>query len=1021
MSIRKHSLLLCLAIIVCAGLSLSAQSLAGLGAINGTVRDASGAVVPAASVIVSNPQTGVRRTLETNEAGLFSAPSLNPGSGYEVTVTRSGFANYNAKGIVVQVGQNVNLNVVLNVQSQSQEITVTEATPVVDSLKTGVSEVVDDKLISNLPINGRRVDSFVLLTPGVDSDGTFGLLTFRGIPGGNAFLTDGNDTTQGYYNENAGRTRISSNLSQDAVQEFQVQTSGMTAEFGRAAGGSVNTVTKSGTNDIHGTGYWFFRNHSLNARDRYAFTNPKESRHQFGGSLGGAIRKDKIFYFLNGDFTRRDFPLVSTAQNPQLFTPDGKFIGTCTATATQCQNAINYFQRFFGVIPRTVDQDTYFAKLDWRPNERNALSASFNLMNWTSPNGIQTQATLTNAGGIGNNGDSSVRHRFARLTHTGIINPNLVNEARFGWFKDRLYDTVNAELAPPNGFVGQLSVQGQGNLGVADYLPRVQPTEDRFQFANNLTWLTGRHSFKFGVDIAHTRDQIEQLLRSRGSYTYGTFTAFAQDLTNLDGGKRWQSYRQTFGEKYLDIFVRDYNFFAQDQWRVNRRLTLNYGIRYEYAQFAQPKTTNPAYPLTGKINQPGNNIAPRFGFAFTMDEAGKSVLRGGWGMFYSRMPGALLGNIHQGNGLIQKDITLQGNVPADLALGPVFPNYLPSLDRDPPQGSVSLGFAAPDLATPYTMQWDLGIERQLDRNTGVTVSYLGSRGVRFYMSRDLNIGALGPDVTYRIFDAAGNQTGTYTTPTYLRANRVDARYLRVNILENNGQTWYNALAVQLRRRAGKWATGLLSYTWSHAQDLNLGAGNNNLFITTDFHRTLYNGVTEADKGTSNLDMRHRLSMSGLITPPQIKSDNWAVKHIVNGWQLSLIATITATRYTTPTLTVTGGAPFTGAAQNSSLNGFGGDNRVPFLGRMSMPIDNIERMDARLGKLFNLTERVGLYLNFEAFNVFGNVYNTSVFSTAYNASGGAIRPAAGAGTGSASQGFPDGTNARRAQVSMRVVF
>jgi hypothetical protein len=596
-----------------------------------------------------------------------------------------------------------------------------------------------------------------------------------------------------------------------------------------------------------------------------------------------------------------------------------------------------------------------------------------------------------------------------------------VNEARFGWFKDRLYDTVNPALAPPNGLVGQLSVQGQGNLGVADFLPRVQPTEDRFQFADSLTWLTGRHSFKFGGDIAHTRDQIEVLLRGRGAYTYGNFTAFAQDLTNLDGGKRWQSYRQTFGESYFDVSIRDYNFFVQDQWRATRRLTLNYGVRYEYGQFSQPAVANPAYPLTGKVNQPKSNFAPRLGFALTLDNDAKSVLRGGWGMFYARMPGALLANIHQGNGLVQKDLTLQGNVPADLALGPVFPSFLPKLDRDPPQGSVSLGFATADLQSPYTMQWDLGMERQIDRNTGVTVSYLGSRGVRFFMSRDLNIGALGPDVTYRILDTAGSQVGSYTTPTYLRANRVDPRYLRVNILENSGQTWYNALAVQVRRRAGKWATGLLSYTWSHAQDLNLGAGNNNLFITSDFHRTLYNGVTESDKGTSNLDLRHRLSMSGLITPPRIQSDNWAVKHIVNGWQLSMIATITSTRYTTPTLTVTGGAPFTGAAQNSTLNGFGGDNRVPFAGRMSLPIDDVERVDARLGKMFNLTERVGLFLNFEAFNVFGNVNNTSVFNTAFNASGGAIRPAAGVGTGSASQGFPDGTNARRAQVSMRVVF
>jgi hypothetical protein len=306
------------------------------------VTDATGAVVPAAQVVVSNPNTGVRRQLETNAAGLFAAPSLTPGPGYMVTVTKPGFSNWEARDIQVQVGQNVSLNIALNVGAQAQEITITDSTPVVDQLKTGISDVVSDRQITNLPINGRRVDSFVLLTPGVVADGTFGLLSFRGVPGGNAFLTDGNDTTQGYYNENAGRTRISSNISQDAVQEFQVQTSGYSAEFGRAAGGSVNTVTRSGTNQVHGTGYWFFRNQDFNANDRYANAigqaKPDETRNQFGGSVGGAIQRDKLFYFVNGDFTRRNFPLVSAIQNPRLFSADGTFIGDCgaPATAQQC-------------------------------------------------------------------------------------------------------------------------------------------------------------------------------------------------------------------------------------------------------------------------------------------------------------------------------------------------------------------------------------------------------------------------------------------------------------------------------------------------------------------------------------------------------------------------------------------------------------------------------------------------------------------------------------------------------------
>ncbi len=997
------------------------QSLAGLGAINGVVKDASGAVIPGAKISIVNADKGIRRAMETNLAGIFSAPSLTPGTGYEVTVEKDGFAAYSARQIEILVGQNVSLTIELGVQAQSQTVTVNDATPMVETTKTGVSQVVESSQIQNLPINGRRVDSFVLLTPGVTNDGNFGLVTFRGIPGGNAFLTDGNDTTQGYYNEGAGRTRISSNISQDAVQEFQVQSSGMTAEFGRAVGGSINTVTRSGTNATHGTAYWFFRNHSLNARDRYATRNPKESRHQFGGSLGGALKKDKLFYFLNTEWSRRDFPAISNVQNPQLFDASGNFIGTCgaPATPTQCQNAVNYFKRFFGEVPRTADQDTYFAKLDWRPSERNSFSASFNLMNWISPNGIQTQATLTGGNAIGNNGDSTVRHRFARFAHTGIINPSTVNEFRFGWFKDRLYDTVNPALAPPNGLVGQLTVQGQGNLGVATFLPRVQPTEDRWQFADNLTWLKGAHNIKFGFDIAHTRDVVELLNNGRGSYTYPTFTAFAQDLTNLDGGKRWQNYSQVFGDPKISIFVRDWNFFIQDQWRATPKLTLNYGIRYEYAQFAQPKLINPDYPQTARINQPGLNFAPRAGMAYTFGSSGKTVLRAGYGIFYARMPGSLVGNIHQSNGVYQKSITYQSSVPDQLAAGPVFPAFLPSTNLNPPAGTVSIGYASQGLLTPYTQQWDIGIEREITRNTGLTISYLGSRGDNFFMNRDLNIGPASGSYTYNILDTAGARIGTYTTPGYLRANRVDPRYQRVNELGNFGKMWYDGLVVQVRQRATKYLQGTLAYTWSHARDYNAGGGSSNLFIVSDSPRTAANGAFAQEKATSDLDQRHRLVVTGLMEMPGVKSDNAFVKYVVNGWNLSMIGTFTSAFYWTPTIRVN--SNFSGSAFTNTLNGFGGSFRVPFLSRTSLPVEGVARLDARLSKVLRFTERYQLSLNFEAFNVFNNVSNTGVITEGFQATTGVIRQVTGMGRGSQSQGFPDGTNARRAQVSARFVF
>jgi hypothetical protein len=302
---------------------------------------------------------------------------------------------------------------------------------------------------------------------------------------------------------------------------------------------------------------------------------------------------------------------------------------------------------------------------------------------------------------------------------------------------------------------------------------------------------------------------------------------------------------------------------------------------------------------------------------------------------------------------------------------------------------------------------------------GITISYLGSRGIGFFMIRDLNAGPLGPDVTYRINDATGQQVSSFTTPTYRFANRVDRNYLRVTQLENAGNTWYNAMVVQFRKRAGRWGQGTVAYTLSKALDYNQGGGNSNLFVSSDGLRTIFNGDYKGQRTISELDQRHRLVMTGLITPPDLKVGR-AAGMFVNGWNLSLIATVASTQYATPVVQISG-SPFSGAAFNTTLNGFGGDNRVPWLTRSSIPIDNIGRLDARLTKALKFTERYQLMLTFEAFNVFNNISDTNVNNRAYQLTGTALNPINGLGAGSASLGFPDGTNARRAQVGGRFVF
>src|SRR6266487_1580493 len=527
---KRKTVILILLIFAFADYALS-QSGAGLGSISGVVLDASRAAVPGASVVVANEAKGIRRNLETNSQGVFTAPALIPAEGYSVSVNKSGFATYQATGVTLAVGQNIDLHIDLVVAGTEASVEVTAEAVLVEDTKTDVSQLVNTRQILELPINGRRVDSFVLLTPAVVPDGAFGLLSFRGIGGHNAFLTDGNDTTNTYYNENAGRTRITSPISQEAVQEFQVISNNYGAEYGQAMGGVVNTITKSGTNDIHGTGYWFFRNRSLNARDRYASFNPQDIRHQSGASLGGAIVKDKVFYFFNYEATRRNFPAINSLSSG-MFTAAGTFNSAANpcpdttkapalqATSTQCQTALNMIlTRNFATTSRSVVQDLGLGKIDYHLNDRNSLSFSINLLRWVSPHGIQATGIVFNTGAaIGNNADSTVRDGYGRAQWTSVITPTLVNEARFGWFHDRLYDPASDDFLYPGLGKAGLTVANTGNLGVATSYPRLNPSETRYEVADNLSWTTGAHTMKFGFAIAHTEDYVNQLITQYGSY-----------------------------------------------------------------------------------------------------------------------------------------------------------------------------------------------------------------------------------------------------------------------------------------------------------------------------------------------------------------------------------------------------------------------------------------------------------------------------------------------------------------------
>jgi hypothetical protein len=993
---------------------------AGLSSITGSVHDASGAVVPAATVIVANESKGIRRELESNAAGVFSAPALTPSSGYSVEVSKAGFVKYSAKGISLNVGQIVDLSVALTVSTTATTVDVTADAPLIESDKSGVTDVVDQDKIDNLPINGRRADTFALLTPGVVRDGTFGLVSFHGISAGNAFLTDGNLTTNSFYSENAGRTRISTQISEDAVQEFEVVSDGYSAEYGRAMGGIINTVTRSGTNDTHGTAYEFFRNRTLEAADRYAHDfAPPEWRHQAGATLGGSITKDKLFYFSNFELVKRNFPGLNEITSTLISDSTGQHVNPANcvapATAAQCAAAIAFIQAQIGVlVPRQISSVMGFAKLDYHINDRNTLTLSFNIMHWRSPNGIQNGLIVAPSGALlGNNGNSTVETRYGTAIWTSTISPTAVGNFRFGWFKDRLSDPAISTV-PSTGLV-YLTV-ASATVGAAQAYPRTFPSESRYELAYSLSLVKGSHSFKVGYDFTTTEDWINQLFNGNGSFSYSTLTTFAEDLTgNTTGAKHWSSFSQEFGNPIQDLHTKEFDIFALDSWKATRKLTVNYGIRYEKTILPQPTMVDPNYPLTGHIPGTNADFAPRIGLAYQIDD--KTVIRGGFGYFYAPYITDGIDSLFLGNSKYQTSIS----VTPTQAGAPVFPNVLGSSSGFP-AGTVSLTFAAPNFRNPYSEQGTASVQRQFGRNMDLTASYIYTRGLHLITSPDVNLSNPTTTATYTIDDSNGNPTGTFTTPVWTTANKIDPRYSHIYEVANGGDSWYNGLAVQFHRRFARTLNAMVSYTWSHAIDDAQQSGGS---TTVAYAQSgLYNNGMNymADKGSSGTDQRHRAVINWMWNPKFTDSNSTFAKYFVNGWELSTITTLASGEPLSGSISVSG-TQFTSTPllYTTSINGSGGWGRVPFWPVNSLPLSRQYTVDGRLTRNIPISDRVKLAIKFEAFNVFNTQYNTGAATTAFTASGGIIKPQVGYGVGNATGAFPDGTSARKGQVAIRLTF
>ncbi len=565
------------------------------GAIGGTVLDNSGAVVAGAQILVQNTGTNAQQSVVTDSSGYYRVLHLQPGS-YNVTISDAGFATYRSTQLTVQVGVLTDVSAHLGVGASAQTVEVTGDAPLVNTTSPDFAGVVDQLPLHNLPQNNYRWSSFALMMPGVvnDSNG-YGLLSFRGQSTLlNNVTIDGTDDNQAYFSEERGRTRAGYSTIKAAVQEFQVNTSNYSVEYGRSAGGIVNSVTKSGTNRLHGEGYYYDRDSAWAAQNAYV-THPVETapnvfavqsfkptdlRRQFGFSVGGPIIPNKLFFFVAADKFYHDFPaaatITGTSANTNFYKaadavlPGGKTCGVSsgaaapsyqdanvcqisTATGLSYASAYNFYTSgitgmtsMLGTVPRVGDQTIYFPKIDWQVNQKNHASVEANSMRWTSPAGIQTSPAV--AYGTSSFGNDYVRDNWIVGKLDSFITNSLSNEARFMYGRDFEYEfnqtptpyetsnlvNTSTGYVNPQGLPPNVYLSGFFQFGTPQFLNRAAlPDERRWQFSDTVVWVKGRHTFKFGGDYLHTDDKISNLYNQYGGYTYSGNQALGNYLADL--------------------------------------------------------------------------------------------------------------------------------------------------------------------------------------------------------------------------------------------------------------------------------------------------------------------------------------------------------------------------------------------------------------------------------------------------------------------------------------------------------
>jgi outer membrane receptor protein involved in Fe transport len=1000
------------------------------GAIGGVVTNPNKEVIPDAAITVRNTETNKEATGTSDDQGRFKIPGLQPGT-YAVTINGAGFSPYTQEMVIVEVGRETTLNAALSIGPVSGgTVEVTAEAPVINTSQQDFSSNLNQTSINELPVNGRRWSNFAILTPGATPDGNFGLISFRGISGLlNNSTVDGGDNNQAFFSEERGRTRSAYSISQGAIREFQVNTSNYSAEYGRSAGGVVNAITKSGTNEFHGSAFIYDRNNKWGARNPNTFISqlvngvstrvalkPKDARYQFGGTIGGPIVRDKAFFFFSYDQQKRDFPGVAVFSTPgYLNTVNRTTLTARGLTTAQVDSAVSFLNSMTGETPRRGDQKLFLPKLDWRISDNHTFTATYNRLRWASPAGIQTGATVTrDRAGFGND---FVELDSLNLRLSSTVSSKLVNEVRFQWS-----DELNSAFAQPplpgqpttsNGFSPQVTLTNGLTFGKANFLDRVAlPDERRFQVADTLTYSAGNHTLKFGYDINRVRDIDENLFTGAGAYTYSNVNDFIVDYVNFTSGGALRTagrqcatlaspaantriagkcytsnYSQGFGPPRFQFNTTDLAFFGQDDWRATPRLTLNLGLRWEYEKFPHPFLVNSALPQTGNQPSDKNNFGPRIGFAADLSGDGKTSLRGGYGIYYGRVNGTIIINALINTGLSSGQavssvpancsVALCGagnaNLPTGNPAAPLFPNILSSA----PAGTAAVNFFRSGFQNPLIHQGDVIFERQVARNTVISASYLFSFGKHLITFVDTNLNP--PTVSRSINILDGPLGGQVWRFPYYTGSRPNTSFGNILEIRDSIATKYHALVLQANRRLTNGLQFQTNYTLSRAQD-NGGSQSSSTF-TPGFSSLFDPFDAAADNGLSPYDRRHKF-VASVVYNTNFKGISEAGRMILNGWTIAPVVNMfSGFRYTPVTNSFSPSTQF-GASPNGGINGSNGSLRFALLPNNAFHAPAIKYVDLRISRRFTIKENAKLELLAEGFNIFNRTQVTGINTRMY---------------------------------------